>query len=150
MLKCHCLTFPLEPSEQNSHFGLLICSLPVQLAADNNKGFLHWYWWIIIVPSWDIEDIFNSHRTVVLCCPCNCSFFLFVTLKNDFFFLWCKSQILHKHNISRDIMDIWRHLKQRHAKTTCRGIRVSVPISSKRADIEWYPHTCSSAFIAHF
>ena len=40
--------------------------------------------------------------------------------------------------------------KQRHATATCEGIRVSVPISSKCSDIEWYRHACSSAFIAHF
>ena len=39
-------------------------------------------------------------------------------------------------NLSRDVMDIRRHLKQRHAKATCEGIRVSVPISIKYSDIE--------------
>ena len=46
--------------------------------------------------------------------------------------------------------DVRRHLKQRHATTTCEGIRVSVPISSKCSDIEWYRHTCSSALILIF
>ena len=54
------------------------------------------------------------------------------------------------HKFSRDVIDVWRHLKQRHTTVTCEGIRVSVPISSKCADIEWYLHACYSAFIAHF
>ena len=33
-------------------------------------------------------------------------------------------------------IDIWRHLKQRQTTATCEGIRVSVRISSKCADIE--------------
>ena len=51
---------------------------------------------------------------------------------------------------SRDVINGWRHLKQRHTMATCEGIRVSVPISTKCADIEWYLHACYSAFIAHF
>ena len=39
-------------------------------------------------------------------------------------------------NFLRDIMDIRRHLKQRQATATCKGIRVSVPMSSKCSDIE--------------
>ena len=39
-------------------------------------------------------------------------------------------------NVSRDVMDILRHLKQRDATATCEGILVSVPITSKCSDIK--------------
>ena len=51
---------------------------------------------------------------------------------------------------SRDVIGVWRHLKQRFTTATCDGFRVNVPISSKCADIESYLHACYSAFITHF
>ena len=51
---------------------------------------------------------------------------------------------------SCEVIDVGRHLKQRLTTATCEGIWVSVPISSKCADIKRYLHAYYSAFIAHF
>ena len=53
-------------------------------------------------------------------------------------------------SFSRDVTAVWHHQKQHHAREHFEGIRISVPISSKHADIEWYLHACSLAFITHF
>ena len=62
-------------------------------------------------------------------------FAVICNLKNEFYSV--RVRFLNAYgNLSRDIMDVRGHLKQRHAAATCKGIRVSVPISSKCPHIE--------------
>ena len=57
-------------------------------------------------------------------------------LKNEFLKRKESDSAKAYDNFSRDVMDVRRHLKQRHATARCEGIRESMPISSKCADIE--------------
>ena len=38
-------------------------------------------------------------------------------------------------NFLRGILGVWRHLKQCHAKATCEGIQVSMPLTIKCSDM---------------
>ena len=51
-------------------------------------------------------------------------------------------------DVQGDVMAVWRHQKQCDAMAIGKGIWVSEPISSKRADSD--QHTYFSAFVAHF